>query len=217
MRDASQLLNLSRAMIRLIGVLAISITLAIGLAAAIGRAIPAVPTDLDGCTLPCYAGITPGVTDRGTARDLLARLTDSRGTQPLIDSEQWVYSNATTQILLTTVAGRVTRLDVDSIQQPALITLGEVLRRLGTPTTTAALEGADGGHILLLNYAMGGYGMYFLFRAGEVASPGLRADSIKIYPLPNSANANANDAPLIPADRSHPWRGFGTRTLRPLG
>jgi hypothetical protein len=143
----------------------------------------------------------------------LAQLTDSRGSQETLDSGQWVYSNATVQVLLTTAGGRVTRLDIDSIQQPTLISLGEVLRRLGIPTITAALVGSSGGHILLLNYEIGSYGVYFLFHTGESVSPNVRADAIKLYPLP-APDDPSGDVPLIPADQARPWGGLGTRSVR---
>ncbi len=162
------------------------------------------------CTLPCYIGITPGVTSVLDARYALGQLTESRGTEQSLHSGKWVYSTNTLQILLDTDFQHATRLDIDSIQQPALISLGDTLLTLGAPSMVYALPIKLPGHYeLFLNYSTADYGVYFLFHVSSILSPMLHADAVKIYTL----DKHALSVPLFPVDQGHPWRGFGWRSL----
>lgn len=192
----------------LVGLLCGAILLLIGWGRT--RAVTGSALGFNRCALPCFAGITPGLTNVLDARYALSQLTESRGTEQSLHSGKWVYSTNTLQILLDTDFQHATRLDIDSIQQPTLISLGDTLLTLGAPSMIYALPIKQQGHYeLFLNYSTADYGVYFLFHVSSALSPTLPADAVKIYTL----NNHALSVPLFPTEQGHPWRGFGRRSL----
>ncbi len=197
-------------LLTLCAILGTVIGTALVLAMVIGGQLPHTsnPLGFNRCRLPCYAGITPGATDVREARRLLALLTESQGSAESLNSGKWVYSTAVIQILLTTDFQRATRLDVDSIQQPALIRLGDALLMLGDPARVYAIPASvRGNYTLILTYNTSDYGVYLLFRIGRQLSPETAADSVKIYKL------SSGTIPLFPPNQGHAWHGFGWRSL----
>ncbi len=158
------------------------------------------------CALPCFAGIIPGMTSVQEARRALEQLTGSHGSEEALSSGKWVYSTPTLQILLSTDFNRAIRLDLDSIQQPALLTLGDTILMLGAPSMIYALPlNTLDQYEVFLNYSSANYGVYFLFRTGSRLEPQTRADAVKIYALTEKALS----IPLFPVERGHRWSGFG--------
>lgn len=183
----------------------------IPLARLAGSRQPASPQlGFERCALPCYAGIIPGITSVKDARHALGQLTGSRGSEEKQFSGKWVYSTNTVQILLETDFHKATRLDMDSIQEPALITLGDTILTLGPPSLLYVLPLGTAGHYeIFLNYSTAHYGVYFLFRVENTLNPRINADAVKIYLL----SEQALSIPLFPVAEGRHWRGFGIRSL----
>jgi len=183
----------------------------------VGGRLPSVKGGVEAyfqsCVLPCFDGITLGSTSAQAARAALARLTDSHGSARALNVSQWVYSTNLVQISLSAERGTdteyATRLDIDSIQQPALIRLGDVLLQLGAPHCSARLPAAQPGQSeLILEYTVGRIGLYFLFRIVDAPTPQLHADAVRIYPL---ADTQTGAVSLLPANLCQIWHGLRTR------
>jgi hypothetical protein len=164
----------------LVGIVTVGLVVALGL----GRtAQTQLPPGFDACPLPCFAGIVPGVTSIENARRALETLTQSRGSETAAGSQTWVYSTQTAQYRFQggiAPAGDML-LAIDSIQQPALITLGDTLRLLGPPdSSNSGIFWMADPENLVFCYNRGTYKVLLRFKSDGVFGLNTRADTVQI-------------------------------------
>ncbi len=166
--------------------------------------VPApTPPGFGECALPCFAGVTPGLSSADDARAALHRLTGTQGSETATRSSIYVYATQQVQYRLTTHEGRFDALAIDSIQAPALLTFGDMLLTLGAPRDLY-FERFSGDKLynVFVSYALITGNVTLRYRTSSLQlTPTLRADSIFIT-LPGAETRDYAGMSRMP------WRGF---------